>query len=143
MDYKNLYANKYIYNVYESSDRKIHVEKHPIIYMNSEYVYYKQSRKNTLSMELICNLKTYKDLEKYSDYTRWYNKFFINVKEKDLQELVYDLNAQTEEVVKHEDELKAMTRLDKAKIEYEKALMEYNAILKLKEQSKEKKDGNS
>lgn len=143
MDYKNLYANKYIYNVYESSDRKIHVEKHPIIYMNSEYVYYKQSRKNTLSMELICNLKTYKDLEKYSDYIRWYNKFFINVKEKDLQELVYDLNAQAEEIVKHEEELRTMTRLDRAKIEYEKALMEYNAILKLKEQTKEKKDGNS
>lgn len=143
MDYKNLYANKYIYNVYESSDRKIHVEKHPIIYMNSEYVYYKQSRKNTLSMELICNLKTYKDLEKYSDYRRWYNKFFINVKEKDLQELVYDLNAQAEEIVKHEEELRTMTRLDKAKIEYEKALMEYNAIQKLKEQAKEKKDGNS
>ena len=143
MDYKNLYANKYIYNVYESRDRKIHVEKHPIIYMNSEYVYYKQSRKNTLSMELICNLKTYKDLEKYSDYTRWYNKFFINVREKDLQELVYDLNAQTEEIVKHEEELKTLTRLDKAKIEYEKALMEYNAILKLKEQAKEKKNGNS
>lgn len=143
MDYKNLYANKYIYNVYESSDRKIHVEKHPIIYMNSEYVYYKQSRKNTLSMELICNLKTYKDLEKYSDYIRWYNKFFINVKEKDLQELVYDLNAQAEEIVKHEEELRTMTRLDRAKIEYEKALMEYNTILKLKEKAKEKKDGNS
>ena len=43
--------NKHIWCVYMSSDGKIHMEKHPVVYLNSKYVYYKTARKDMLDWE--------------------------------------------------------------------------------------------
>lgn len=32
---------KHIYKLYKASDKKFHVEKYPVIYENSEYIYFK------------------------------------------------------------------------------------------------------
>ena len=41
----DLSKRKYIYRIYSSEDKVIHCEKYPIIYINSEVVYYKDGRK--------------------------------------------------------------------------------------------------
>lgn len=49
MDRKELSKHKYIYQIYRSSDGLIHIEKHPVIYANKEYVYFKTVRCSKLS----------------------------------------------------------------------------------------------
>jgi hypothetical protein len=41
----DLSKRKYIYRIYSSEDCVIHCEKHPVIYINSKVVYYKDHRK--------------------------------------------------------------------------------------------------
>ena len=44
LDMKALSKQKFIYYVYEA-DKTLHIEKFPIIYINSEFVYFKTGRK--------------------------------------------------------------------------------------------------
>lgn len=143
MDYKNLYKNKYIYYIYESSDRKIHLEKYPIIYMNKEYVYYKQTNSDLLNYQSFRFIKNEYDLPNVSKYYKGYYKFFIGIKEKDLKELVEKLKIQMEINYNHEKEKQAMSRLERAKHDYENALKEVELFNKLKRKLKEKQDADS
>ena len=58
---KNLSKCKYVYRIYKENDN-FHIEKYPIVYINSEVVYYKHVRKN--------------DLERMN-----FNNFWKNIKE--------------------------------------------------------------
>lgn len=49
--------NKHIWCVYMSTDGKIHMEKYPIVYLNSKYVYYKTARKDMLSREYASSIR--------------------------------------------------------------------------------------
>lgn len=44
---KNLSKCKYVYRIYKENDN-FHIEKYPIVYINSEVVYFKTVRKNYL-----------------------------------------------------------------------------------------------
>ena len=44
---KYLSKCKYVYRIYKK-DNDFHIEKYPIIYINSEVVYYKNGRKESL-----------------------------------------------------------------------------------------------
>lgn len=46
MDKNNLSKLKYIYRIYESEDKKLHLERYPIVYINQEVVYFKTGRDN-------------------------------------------------------------------------------------------------
>lgn len=56
MNKNNLSKLKYVYHVYESSDNVIHCEKHPVIYSNEMYLYYKAARKDQLIMTNVKNI---------------------------------------------------------------------------------------
>ena len=58
---KNLSKCKYVYRIYKEN-YNFHIEKYPIVYINSEVVYYKHVRKN--------------DLERMN-----FNNFWKNIKE--------------------------------------------------------------
>lgn len=46
-----LSKRKYVYALYKASDQTIHVEKYPVVYVNSEYCYFKTARLSTLHVE--------------------------------------------------------------------------------------------
>lgn len=57
MDYSKI---KHIFRLYKDIDGNVHLEKHPVIYINSEYCYIKLTRKNKLE-----EIKTSQICEKY------------------------------------------------------------------------------
>ena len=67
LDNKTLSKQKFIYYVYES-DKTIHIEKFPIVYINSKYVYYKHSRKHELE-------KVYISFPAYFFISAWHYLF--------------------------------------------------------------------
>ena len=49
MDKSELSKHKYIYKIYQScSDNSFHIERYPIVYANSSYVYFKVANKQEL-----------------------------------------------------------------------------------------------
>ena len=87
MDYKNLNKYKYIYHIYQSGNI-IHIEKYPVIYINSKVIYFKTGRKEYLSCQHLCN---FVNATEYSPkYYKWYDKYFIG-KEKEVKEIFEDL----------------------------------------------------
>lgn len=52
---KNLSKCKYIYRIYKEND-SFHIEKYPIVYINSEVVYFKTGRKNYIESMSFSNL---------------------------------------------------------------------------------------
>lgn len=114
---KELSKYKYIYRVYASEDKVIHCEKHPVIYSNSEVVYYKDGRKKEyLNYTPFRNVKdeylgvTSKDLNYYG----YYEKYFWKVEN-------FDSNKATEDAF----EVKRKTELDNLKYELDRAELEY------------------
>ena len=53
----NLSKCKYVYRIYRERD-KFHIEKYPIVYINSEVVYFKTGRKNYIESMSFSNLWT-------------------------------------------------------------------------------------
>ena len=54
---RNLSKCKYIYRIYKEND-SFHIEKYPIVYINSEVVYFKTGRKNYIESMSFSNLWT-------------------------------------------------------------------------------------
>ena len=135
MDYKNLYKRKYIYRIYESNG-KIHCEKHPIIYLNYDWVYFKvgrNSRLNCVSQSHVNDLYTTTLIPKYY---RWYKEYFFG-NDKEIKKIVEDL-------VQQKTKEKDYSRYEKAKKEFEEALTAIEVIEQLKLKIKEEENnGNS
>lgn len=113
---KDLSKRKYIYRIYLSEDSVIHCEKHPIIYLNSLVVYYKDCRKQEyLSYKLIKNVE-----DEFTgvtlNYFGNYDKYFWKVEN-------FDSKTETEKVYS----LRAKSNIELAKESMERAEMEYNA----------------
>lgn len=135
-DMKNLSKLKYIYRVYESSDKVLHIEKYPIIYINSRVVYFKDIRKQEDIHK--------KDLNQVKDsfvdfYTSsfgnypCFDRYFWNVETN-----VYDIyNELKEKQIKFREEEKLNNirkRMENAKRSYEIYLKEYEEFKKILEQ---------
>lgn len=139
MDYKNLNKYKYIYHVYQSGNI-IHIEKYPVIYINSKVIYFKTGRKEYLSCQHLCN---FVNATEYSPkYYKWYDKYFIG-KEKEVKEIFEDLKQQQVIHISKEKEQQAYSRFERAKKEFEEALTEIEVIEKLKIKLKEKQNADS
>ena len=54
---KNLSKCKYVYRIYKENNN-FHIEKYPIVYINSEVVYFKTGRKNYIESMSFSNLWT-------------------------------------------------------------------------------------
>lgn len=117
IDKKNLGKQKYIFRIYASEDKVIHCEKHPVIYLNSEVVYFKDTRKKEyLNNTKFNNVKdeylgiTSKDLSLYG----WYDNYFWKVENFDSKKATEDAFEQ-----------KRKTELERAKCDFERAEKEY------------------
>ena len=139
LDTKNLSKIKYIYRIY-SADDMLHLERYPVVYINSEVVYYKNARKNSflgyeyLTSILDCHTTVGKPYT-YTGYALPYvNKYFFGI-ETDIHEIFEDLKKQYDVLLAEQlaylnrtDEEKKRARLEKAKREYEAALKELELL---------------
>lgn len=140
MDEKNLSKYKYIYRIYESGDKVLHCEKYPIIYINSEVVYYKTKRSNA-RLHFVDRHRVLEDFAKYTITKNWYgsytscfDKHFITTESK-IKEIYEDLLRQKDVKIqdinreeKKNDFERKRTALEKAKREYELALKEFEMM---------------
>lgn len=149
LDMKNLSKIKYIYRIY-SADNTLHLERYPVVYINSEVVYYKGARKNSLlNYEYLNNVldehTTISKPYQWSSYAYpWIDKLFLGI-ETGIQEIFEDLKKQYVDALEERfawfnrtDEDKKRERLDRAKREYEAALAEVSLLESLEKDIKDK-----
>ena len=138
LDMKNLSKLKYIYRIYESSDKILHLEKYPIIYINSEVVYFKMVRKQ----EYIHNVKLENIKQEIKDFYvspylnfPCYSVYYADT-ETNICNIFIALKQQQEYYRANENMINIEKRYDNAKDKYEKALKEYEAAKKQYEERK-------
>lgn len=135
MELKNLSKVKYIYRIYESDNEVLHIERYPVIYINSKVVYFKTASKQEY---LEC-----KKITEVSDdfvhfyqkiYTYWplysrvsFDEYFWNV-ETNVNKIYQDLIQQRYKM-RHETDLeRKRKKAEQAKREYEAALKEIEIL---------------
>ena len=137
MDLQNLSKIKHIYRVYESEDEVLHCEKFPVIYINSEVVYFKDGRKKemlnyTRVNSVLDNFTNFYQNNYYQNYYRpCFDKYFWNM-ETNIKEIYADLKKQREIIRNKNEEEKKRDRYERAKREYESALKEIELLDNLK-----------
>ena len=132
---ETLSKHKYIYYVYETADKTIHIEKFPVIYINSKYVYYKRHRKDELDKVYVGYVK-----DSLADV---YNKDYKFISESDryfwndvdnAQDVVDMLKKKADEDRIKNNKSWAERDLEYAKKKYEQALEQYNLWKKVSEE---------
>lgn len=139
LDKKNLSKIKYIYRIYESSDRILHCEKYAVIYINSEVVYFKDARKKeylnyTRVNNVLDNFVSACNTNRFGFYSTYIDKYFWNV-ETNVLEIYEDLKKQRAELKNKEDKQAKYNRLERAKREYEEALAEVKLLEELRKEN--------
>lgn len=126
LDKATMNKQKFIYYVYDT-DNTIHIEKFSIIYINSEFVYFKTGRKNAL--ECIRTNRVKDNLESIfsNDYRYIYreDRYFWNTAENP-KELVTMLKKKADERRIEKNKSWAEKDLEKAKRELEEAQKRYD-----------------
>ncbi len=135
---QNLSKVKYIYRVYESRDKVLHCEKYPVVYINSEVVYFKDGRKQPyLSYISVKNIQdNFIDFKKnYLTYSFGshvcFDRYFWNI-ETNIEEIYEDLQRQRIITMKKKEKEAKYQALEIAKKKYEDALKEIELLEKLK-----------
>jgi hypothetical protein len=93
MEKDKLSKQKYIYRIYASSDKVIHCERYPVIYINSKIVYFKDARLDEfLSYKSVSFIKDEYTGISPSDlhYSSYYDEFFWKVENFDSQQATMD-----------------------------------------------------
>lgn len=134
---ENLNKCKYVYRIYKE-DNNFHIEKYPIVYINSKRVYFKNGRKDDLSClsltDTFTNIKTsFNDAVKYlnTKVTYYYpiNVYFIEVdklEKFDLSLIKQELKRASKEEIIKDQELKT----ERKKKEYELELRKLEDLLR-------------
>lgn len=121
-----LSKRKYIYRIYSSDDKVIHCERHPVVYINSQVVYFKDGRKQEyLNYKRLNNVEEEFTGVKVSIYG-YFEKFYWKVENFDSKretEYAYSLR------VKNDIE-NAKDAMDRVAKEYELKKQKYYELLK-------------
>lgn len=133
MDLKTLSKQKYIYRIYESDDKVLHCEKYPVIYINSQIVYYKDGRKKEyLNYTRISNVK--EDFEHFrigsgcsGDWAS-FDMMFWNVDEPNIEDIFNDLKEQRSVLRSKHNRDRIELKMKRTKLEYERALKEFELM---------------
>lgn len=133
MDLKTLSKQKYIYRIYESVDKVLHCEKYPVVYINSQVVYYKDGRKKEyLNYTRVLNVK--EDFEHFrignGSYGDWasFDMMFWNVDEPNIEDIFKDLKEQRNIIRSKQNRDRIESKMKRAKLEYERALKEFESM---------------
>lgn len=135
LDKNNLSKIKYLYRIYESSDNIMHLEKHPIIYINSHVVYYKVGNNEALNKrKLTCINEKIKNFYAYNNY--YYNRpvhcyeEYYYVESKEIKEIFEILKEQQKEYRANVEQKELESRYKKAEQEYLYAKVKYEDLKK-------------
>ena len=137
---KNLSKCKYVYRIYKENNN-FHIEKYPIVYINSDVVYFKNGRKNYIENMSFSNLWTnmkenFEEAIKYinnltdSQYGYITSVYFVEtgkLKEFDLSLIKKRFNKESKE-----------SKIKKQEGEVEKAKEKYEREIKTLEDMKKK-----
>lgn len=126
MDKENLCKRKHIYYVHTDSNGNNHIEKYPVIYINSEYVYFKKARKNELGRTYTSWVK--KDLKSVfeKDYRfLWDRDRYFWINDENAESIIAAAKARFDEDRKNRWKIQAKNELDRARKNYEYALNNY------------------
>lgn len=140
IDLQTLSKQKYIYRVYETYERKLYCDKHPIIYINSKVVYFKSSRK---AERLTCinanevndNFVHYAQKHLLDRFGGSIDAYFWDV-DSNIAELYPKFKQQRELIRLQNAEAKIIANYEKAKREYEDAQKELEKLNAIKENIK-------
>lgn len=128
LDKAILSKQKYIYYIYESGHpiHEVHVERFPVIYINSSYVYFKEHGKKMLSWAYLSNvkesLKSLIDQEvKHLDLS---GRYFWNC-EENFMEILNGIRKEHEKRILELKRDMVKSNLEEAKKQYNKAMEEY------------------
>lgn len=128
IDKENLCKHKWIHYIYTNSNGDNHIEKYPVIYINSKYVYFKRGRDEKLGMTYTSFVKVnladvfksdYKFLSENNRY------FWIN--EENADGIIEAAKARFDEDRKKRWKAQAKMDLERAKKNYEHALKVYES----------------
>lgn len=131
LDKTKLSKQKYIYCVYAGKDgptlgSKLHVERFPIVYINSKYVHFKLPGDEALDLKSLDFVKD--SLESLSGYEidslRYTRQYFWSVGE-DLPETLNDIRKKHEQTILEEKKNQAKLDLEETKKLYDRALADY------------------
>lgn len=133
LDKKNLSKLKFIYRLfYDSTDKKLHCEKYPVIYINSKVVYYKNVRKGetlgVIDLTMLQDISISEWYERKGDTIvtniNFYALYFSDAG-NNCKQILEKLNAGLTEKNKLREKKMAEEALQKKYREYEKALVAY------------------
>lgn len=133
LDKKNLSKIKFIYRLfYDSTDKKLHCEKYPVIYINSKVIYYKNVRKGenlgVIDLNMLQDISISEWYERKGDTIatniNFYALYFADAG-NNCKQILAELNAGLEERNRIKEKMKAKEELIKKKGEYESALAAY------------------
>jgi len=125
---QELSKHKYLYRIYASDDKIIHCEKHPVIYLNSKVVYFKDIRQaerlksitfNRIEDEYSGIRKS--DINTYVSYERYFWKAG-NFNSKEATEEAFSIKKASELEQVESDFKRAEKEYLYAKEKYEKLL---------------------
>jgi len=126
MNKEDLCKHKHIYYVHTDSNGNNHIEKYPVIYINSEYVYFKKARKNELGKTYTSWVK--KDLKSVfeKDYKfLWDRDRYFWINNENAESIITAAKARFDEDRNNRWKIQAKNELDRARKNYEYALRNY------------------
>lgn len=128
LDKNALSKQKYIYYVYDADAGKtMHIERFPVVYINSKYVYYKHSRKHELEKVYLGDVKDTLANVFEKDYKFVYSRdrYFWNTAENP-EEVVATLKKVADERRIEKNKSWAEKELERARRAYEDAQKRYD-----------------
>ena len=126
MNKENLCQHKWIYFVYTNANGDNHIEKYPVIYINSKYVYFKRARQDQLGY--INTSLVNKDLASVfkKDYKfLWDRDKYFWICEENADGIIEAAKARFDEDRKNRWKNQAKMELERAKRNYELAMEKY------------------
>ena len=128
MELKDLSKIKYIYRIYESKDYVLHLEKYPVIYINSEMLYFKVHGNKTLNSIYINNIL---DCHvKYEDL-KFCAKYFWGIS-TDINDVFEDLKMQQSKYIPEQTKKEYQKALNELKQLYNKSIKQLDIVSELR-----------
>lgn len=141
LDKTTLSKQKHIYYVYNSGN-ETHIEKFPVVYLNSKYVYFKRQRQDELSRVYLSfvkdSLQELKDPDHFGSNCFAYerDRYYWNM-EDNPQEFIKELKEKFEVARRKKYTADAKRELERKQKAYEEALKKFEMYAKLEEEENE------
>lgn len=129
MELKDLSKIKYIYRIYESKDYVLHLEKYPVIYINSEILYFKVHGNKMLNSIYINNIL---DCHVKYEHFKFWTKSFWGIS-TDINDIFEDLKMQQSKYITEQIKNEYQKALNELRQLYNKSIKQLDIVNELRE----------